>query len=123
MAEAFLHHSRPDWQVFSAGTFPAAEVHPLAIQVMSEVGMDISHQRPQSVDTYVSQSFDHVITVCDSARETCPAFSGEVGQYRHMGFPDPARASGSEEEIYAAFREVRDEIRETFGRLINELDG
>jgi arsenate reductase len=123
MAEAFLHHQRPDWQVFSAGTYPAVEVHPLAVQVMSEAGIDISHQQPQSVDTYVSQSFDYVITVCDDARETCPVFSGEVGQQLHMGFPDPALARGSEEEIYAVFRRVRDEIREKFGRLINKLSG
>jgi arsenate reductase len=123
MAEAFLHHLRPDWQVFSAGTYPAAEVHPLAVQVMSEAGIDISHHQSQSVDSYVSQSFDYVITVCDDARETCPVFSGEVGQHLHMGFPDPARVRGSEEEINAAFCEVRDEIREKFGRLINDLDG
>ncbi|MFC1618316.1 arsenate reductase ArsC [Candidatus Neomarinimicrobiota bacterium] len=123
MAEAFLHHQQPDWQVFSAGTYPAAEVHPLAVQVMSEAGIDISHWRPQSVDNYVSQSFDYVITMCDDAHETCPVFSGEVGQRLHMGFSDPARARGTEEEIYAAFREVRDEIREKFGRLINELSG
>jgi arsenate reductase len=123
MAEAFLRYLRPDWQIYSAGTYPAGEVHPLAVRVMSEAGIDISHQRPQSVDSYVSQSFDVVITVCDDARETCPVFTGEVDQRLHIGFPDPARASGTEAEIYTAFRDVRDAIRDRFKILVDELDG
>lgn len=90
---------------------------------MSEVGIDISHQQPQSVDAFVSQSFDVVITVCDDARETCPVFSGEVGRRLHIGFPDPARAYGTESEIYATFREVRDAIQNRFRELVDELSG
>jgi arsenate reductase len=123
MAAAFLRCQRPDWQVYSAGTRPAAGVHPLAVQVMSELGIDISHQQPQCVDAYRSQSFDVVITVCDDARETCPVFTGEVGRRLHLGFPDPARAKGTAEEIQAVFREVRDAIRQEFGQLVEDLDG
>ena len=121
MAGAFLRYLRPDWQIYSAGTYPAREVHPLAVKVMFEAGIDISRQWPQSVDSYVSQSFDLVITVCDDARETCPVFSGDVGRRLHIGFPDPARASGTEAEIYTAFREVRDAIQARFSELIDEL--
>lgn len=115
MAEAFLRQLQPEWEVLSAGTFPAAEVHPKAIQVMNEVGVDISQHRTKSVDHFISQSFDFVITVCDAARETCPVFSGEVRERIHLGFEDPARAVGTEGEVMEIFRRVRDEISQRLG--------
>jgi arsenate reductase len=114
MAEAFIRQVQPDWEVESAGTFPAAWVHPLAIRVMNDAGVDISHHRTKSVDDFIFQSFDYVITVCDDARETCPVFTGEVGKKLHMGFEDPAQAMGTDEEVLTVFRRVRDEISERF---------
>ncbi len=79
MAEGFLRQLRPDWEIYSAGTFPADQVHPLTVQVMAEAGVDISSQWLKSVDQFVSQPFDYVITVCDDARESCPNLHGEGG--------------------------------------------
>lgn len=121
MAEAFMRQLRPGWEVCSAGTFPATEVHPLAIKVMAEVGLDISRHRPKSVEQFVSQPFDHVITVCDDAREDCPVFTGRVTHRRHLGFPDPAQATGTDDEVLTGFRQVRNAIRERFGTLVGEL--
>lgn len=114
MAEGFLKSLGPAWEVLSAGTNPAARVHPKAIEVMKEVGIDLSGAYPKSVDQFVYQSFDHVITVCDHAKETCPVFTGKVKHRLHIGFDDPAEATGTEEEVLSAFRRVRDEIREQF---------
>ncbi len=121
MAEGFLRRLRPDWEIYSAGTFPAGRVHPLTVQVMAEAGVDISRQRPKSVDQFVSQPFDYVITVCDDARESCPAFTGKVAQRLHLGFEDPAMAVGSEEEILLVFRRVREEIGERVIELAREI--
>ena len=121
MAEGFLRQLRPEWEVISAGTYPALRVHPLAVQVMAEVGVDISDQRPKSVDRFVSQSFDYVITVCDDARESCPVFTGEVAHRLHIGFYDPAGAVGSPEEKLEVYRRVRDEIGEKFKDLVREI--
>jgi arsenate reductase len=115
MAAAFLRALDPDLEVRSAGTHPAERVHPLAVRVMREVGLDLSGERPRPVEEFLDQAFDHVITVCDGAREECPVFSGEVGRRLHVGFVDPAAATGSPEEVLAVFRQVRDEIRERFG--------
>jgi arsenate reductase len=118
MAEGWVHHELAGtWVAYSAGTRPAAEVHPLAIRVMAEVGIDISGGKPKSVGLFFEAPWDLVITVCDSARETCPVFPRPV-ETLHISFPDPAEASGSEEEVVAVFRAVRDDIRE---RLIGEL--
>ena len=114
MAEGFLRSWDGTLEVFSAGTAPAAGVHPLAVAVMREAGIDISRARPKNVDRFLREPFDHVITVCDNARETCPVFSGTVGRRHHFGFADPAAAEGSDEEILAEFRRVRDEIRIRF---------
>ncbi|MGE5480928.1 MAG: arsenate reductase ArsC [Chloroflexota bacterium] len=115
MAEAFLNYfGEGRLEAQSAGTRPSAEVHPLAVEVMREEGLDISFARPKSVDEFIGQDFDYVITVCDNARETCPIFSGKVGQKLHVGFEDPAEAVGSEEEILAKFREVRNQIKAKF---------
>ena len=110
MAEGFLKHWYPDWEIFSAGTNPSSEVHPKAIKVMDELDVDISSRYPKDVDLYRLQQFDYVITVCDNAKETCPVFTGKVENMVHIGFEDPAEATGTEEEIWQIFRKVRDEI-------------
>ncbi len=81
---------------------------------MNEVGIDLSRAFPKEVDQFLNRSFDYVITVCSHARETCPVFTGKVKHRFHIGFDDPAEATGTEEEILATFRRVRDEIREQF---------
>jgi arsenate reductase len=102
----------------SAGTKPAERVHPLAVRVMAETGVDISDGRPDHVDAYVREPWDLLVTVCDSARETCPWFPRPVERL-HVSFDDPAGATGSEEERLQVFRRVRDEIRI---RLLPELE-
>jgi arsenate reductase len=120
MAEGLVNHFLGDaWEAFSAGTHPTGSVHPLAIQVMSELGIDISHHRSKPVDEFRNASFDLVITVCDNAAEQCPVWLGS-GRQLHIGFPDPARASGSSEEQLATFREVRDAIRQ---KVLESLKG
>lgn len=114
MAEGFLKSFDPSLEVVSAGTKAASRVHPKAIQVMSEVGIDLSKNYPKMVDQFLSQPFDYVITVCDNAKETCPIFVGNVKHRLHIGFDDPAEAKGTEEEILAVFRRVRNEIRDKF---------
>jgi len=114
MAAAFLKSFDPRLQVYSAGTAPAARINPHAVQVMREVGIDISGGTPTSVKQFVDRSFDYVITVCDDADKNCPNFTGKVGKRVHIGFIDPAKATGSEEEILAVFRRVRDKIWEKF---------
>ena len=122
MAEAFLKSFDSELEVYSAGTNPSAQVHPLAVQVMDESGIDISNHTPKSVDQFLDQHFDYVITVCDHARETCPVFTGDVQHQIHIGFEDPAEATGTEEEKLAVFQRVRDEIREEFGEFYNRLN-
>jgi arsenate reductase len=114
MAAAFLKSFDPRLDVYSAGTNPAARINPHAVQVMREGGIDISGGTPKSVQQFVSQSFDYVITVCDDADKNCPNFRGKVGKRVHMGFIDPAKATGTEDEILAVFRQVRDEINQKF---------
>lgn len=120
MAEGFLKALDSRMEVFSAGTFPAAEVHPLAIQVMQEAGIDISANKPKAVDEFLDDAFSYVITVCDDARESCPTFTGKVHHYKHLGFEDPASVKGSDEFILSEFRRVRDEIKWNFTNLYQE---
>jgi arsenate reductase len=120
MAEGFLKDLDPRLEVFSAGTKPASAVHPRAIAVMKEYSIDISGNRTKLVDEFLTQSFDYVITVCDDAREACPVFPGSVKNRLHFSFEDPSAASGSEDEIIAVFRHVRDEIISTFRQFYNE---
>lgn len=121
MAEGFLKSFDPRLQVFSAGTRPEKQVSPYAVEVMKETGIDISRNRPKKVDLFLNDSFDYVITVCDSAKETCPLFSGKVGKRLHKGFEDPANARGTEEEILAVYRRVRDQISKEFRAFYNTL--
>lgn len=117
MAEAIVNHRLGDrWEAVSAGTRPAGSVHPLAVRVLEEIGI-IHHGRSKSVDEFMNQSFDLVVTVCDSAAEECPLWLGQ-GKRVHLGFPDPARAKGSDNEVMAVFRSVRDDIaRQVIGFL------
>ncbi len=117
MAEGLLRHLAGDrYEVHSAGT-EATHVRPLAIRAMDEVGVDISGQESKTLECYVEEPFDHVVTVCDEANESCPFFPGAASRL-HWSFEDPSRAEGSEEERLAVFRKVRDEIRE---RIEKEL--
>ena len=111
MAEGFLKEFDETLEVFSAGTRPSHEVHPKAVEVMQELGIDLSDHLPESVDKYLDQKFDYVITVCGSAKETCPTFLGDVKNHLHIGFEDPADATGTNEEILHEFRTIRDEIK------------
>ncbi|AAM72948.1 MAG TPA: arsenate reductase ArsC [Chlorobaculum sp.] len=120
MAEGFLRSFDSELDVFSAGTVPASEVHPLAVQVMREKGIDLSANRPKKVDEFLTKPFDYVVTVCDSAKESCPLFTGQVKHRQHIGFDDPAAATGSSEEVLAEFRRVRDEIEQEFGKFYRE---
>lgn len=120
MAEGFLKSFDSSLKVFSAGTKAAPKVSSKAIRVMKEVGIDISSHYPKTVDQFLSESFDYVITVCDNAKETCPVFIGNVKHRMHIGFDDPADATGPEEEILAVFRRVRDEIKKDFYRFYLE---
>ncbi len=115
MAEGFLKSFDASIEVYSAGTEPSSQVHPLAIKVMAEAGIDISKNQPKSVVQFISESFDFVITVCGGANESCPTFTGKVANRWHIGFDDPAEATGTEEEVLQVFRRVRDEIAEGFG--------
>lgn len=117
MAEGLLRHFGGDrFAAFSAGT-EATGVRPLAMRAMAELGIDISAQTSKTLHRYLGEPFDEVITVCDSANETCPVFPGARGR-RHWSFDDPSRATGSEDEQLAVYRRVRDEIR---ARIEREL--
>lgn len=98
------------FEVYSAGSAPSGYVHPKAVQVMKEIGIDISGHRSKSMSEFLNQKIETVITVCGNADQACPIFPGQVNRY-HWGFLDPAHATGSEEEILSVFRKVRDEIK------------
>jgi len=117
MAEGLLRHLGGDrFEAFSAGT-EATHVRPLAIKAMAELGIDISEQQSKTLDRYLNDPFDEVITVCDTAAEACPVFPG-ARRRRHWSFEDPSKATGSETEQLAVYRRVRDEIR---SRIEQEL--
>lgn len=111
MAEGIINYELGDKiEAYSAGTTPTA-VNPHAVKSMAEIGIDITNQRSKVVEEFAGQHFDYVITLCDSANEQCPMFFGGVKKM-HLSFSDPAAAVGSEAEIQAAFRMVRDEIKD-----------
>jgi len=111
MAEALLRqHGGADFEVHSAGTEPRG-INPLTLRVLAEAGIDASWARSKSVDEFLGQSFDHVVTVCDEARQSCPVFPG-VHESLHWGYEDPAEAEGTEEERMAVFRQVFIQIGE-----------
>ncbi|MBI5931045.1 MAG: arsenate reductase ArsC [Chloroflexi bacterium] len=118
LVNGFLGES---WQAFSAGTNPAIQVHPLAIQVMHEIGLDISQHTPKQADYFMGQAFDVVITVCDDAAENCPIWLGQ-GRKQHIGFDDPAAFVGTPEETLVAFRQVRDSIQEQISQWLRNFN-
>jgi arsenate reductase (thioredoxin) len=114
LAEAILRAEAGDiLEVQSAGSKPAGYVHPLAIRVMKEIGIDISTHHSKHLNDFLNQSIETVITVCGNADQACPIFPGQVNRH-HWGFDDPAKAEGTEEEVLAVFRRVRDEIASVF---------
>jgi arsenate reductase (thioredoxin) len=114
MAEAILRRAAEGLvEVASAGSRPAARVHPTAVAVMREIGFDLSGARPRHVDDFLGSGVSTVITVCADADQACPAFPGKVRRH-HWGFEDPAKVTGSEEEVLAQFRRIRDQIRAVF---------
>jgi arsenate reductase (thioredoxin) len=117
MAEAIVNeHLVEQWEAFSAGTKPAGYVHPKAIVVLEEIG--IHHQgKSKSTEEFRSVDFDLVVTVCDDAAENCPVWLGK-GKRIHMGFPDPAKAQGTDEEILAEFRAIRDDMLQKIPDLL-----
>ncbi len=124
MAEGILRDMYPTrYEVSSAGTI-SSNVHPYAIKVMNEIGIDISHHRSKSIEEFRGKLFDYVVTVCDHAKETCPFFPGKI--HIHKNFEDPANAKGTNEEKIAVFKRVRDEISDwiekNFGQKGNEQE-
>ena len=110
MAEGLLwHYFGKQFDVFSAGSEPGEIVNSRAVQVMAEIGIDISHHQPEPIEKYLNQNFDFVIALCDEANEHCPIFHGCKKQL-HWGMPDPYSATGTEEEILVVYRHTREEI-------------
>lgn len=120
MAEALWNDlGEGQWRAWSAGSDPAGYVHPLAVKAMGELGIDLSEHESKSLQGFVDEPFDLVVTVCGNAREACPAFPAAT-QMLHWPFDDPAHARGTEDERLAEFRHVRDQIRE---RISSYLSG
>jgi arsenate reductase len=117
MAHGFLQSFDANLEVRSAGTEPTGKLNEMAVKVMKEAGIDISHHTSDSVEQYLNENWDYVITVCNEANETCPYFPGRVKHRLHMGFDDPSKVSGTEGYIWSEFRRVRDEIKEAFYNL------
>jgi arsenate reductase len=118
MAEGLVNHLMiGEVKAFSAGIKPT-RVHPRAIQVMAELGIEISGRRAKAVEELVGETFDLVITVCDETREQCPGFPGT--EVIHMGFPDPAAVTGTPAEIMAAFRQVRDALQKKMVPMLRD---
>lgn len=114
MAEGFLKAFDKNLNVFSSGTKPSSRVHPNAVKVMGEIGVDLSENYPKTIDQFLTQTFDYVITVCGGAKESCPSFTGSVKNRIHIGFEDPDEVTGTEEEVLSEFRRIRDEILRDF---------
>ncbi len=121
MAHGFLQSFDNRLKVFSAGTEASGKLNQGAVKIMKEIGMDISHHTSDSIDKYLGEEWDYVITVCGGANEVCPAFIGKVKTRLHIGFDDPSHAVGSEEFIKSEFIRVRDEIKNEFTKLYNEV--
>lgn len=114
MAHGFLQSFDPELDVHSAGTHASGKLNPKAVEVMKEAGIDISHHTSDSVDKYLGEEWDYVITVCGGANESCPAFMGKVKHRLHIGFDDPSDATGTPEFIQSEYIRVRDEIKKEF---------
>jgi arsenate reductase len=124
LAEGLLRSALGDaFEVASAGSNPAGYVHPLAIRAMEEVGIDLSGHRSKHLDEFLDREVETVITVCGNADQACPVFPGQLNRH-HWPFEDPAHATGTEEEQFAVFRRVRDEIAKVFAAYAEgRLDG
>jgi arsenate reductase len=121
MAEGLVNHFLGDrWEAHSAGIKPTGAVHPLAVRAMEDLGIDISTQRSKSTDEFRATAFDLVVTVCDDAARNCPVWLGK-GKKVHVGFPDPAAATGSEAERLEVFRQVRDGLRQRVFATLERL--
>lgn len=114
IAQGFLQSFDSDLTVCSAGTEPSEKVNDKAVAVMNEVGIDISCTYPKSVNQYLDEEWDYVITVCGGANENCPMFTGHVKHRLHIGFDDPAAITGDEEFVMNEFRRIRNEIKNGF---------
>lgn len=114
MAHGFLQSFHPDITVRSAGTDASGKVNLKAIEVMQEAGIDISKHTSESLDMYLADEWDYVITVCGGAKETCPIFTGRVKEKLHIGFEDPSETVGTLEFIDSEFRRIRDAIKKEF---------
>ncbi len=121
MAHGFMESFDKSLYVRSAGTEASGYLNQKAVAVMRELGLDISHHTSDSVEKYIDEKWDYVITVCGGANENCPSFLGEVKNRLHMGFEDPSDAVGDEEFIWSEFRRIRDEIKISFKSLYDEL--
>lgn len=119
MAHGFLQSFDANLMVYSAGTKASGKLNPKAVEVMKEAGVDISHHNSDSVEKYLGEEWDYVITVCGGANETCPMFAGKVKHRLHIGFDDPSDAQGTPEFIHSEFIRVRNEIRQSFFELYN----
>ena len=120
MAHGFLQSFNPDITVCSAGTQASGKLNQKAVAAMKEAGIDISGHTSDSVEKYLNDEWDYVITVCGGANESCPAFFGKVKHRLHIGFDDPSHAEGTEEFIWSEFIRVRDEIKEGFYKFYQE---
>ena len=120
MAEGFLQSFDKSLTVCSAGTQASGKLNERAVAIMKEAGIDISHHTSDSVEKYLHEEWDYVITVCGGANEECPAFFGKVKHRLHMGFDDPSHVTGTDEYIWSEFIRVRDEIKDGFYRLYVE---
>jgi arsenate reductase (thioredoxin) len=120
MAHGFLQSFDKNLLVFSAGTQASGLLNETAVRVMKEAGIDISHHTSDSIDQYLNEEWDYVITVCGGANETCPAFIGKVKHRLHIGFDDPSHVQGTPGFIMSEFYRVRDEIKMAFLKLYNE---
>lgn len=117
MAHGFLNSFKRNLDVYSAGTKALGYINEKAIEVMKEVGIDISNHTSDPIEKYLNEEWDYVITVCGGANEECPVFIGKVKNRLHIGFDDPSHAIGTEEFIWSEFRRVRDEIWKEFANL------
>jgi arsenate reductase len=120
MAHGWLKSFDPNITVCSAGTNASGKLNEKAVAVMKEAGIDISKHTSDSVQKYIKERWDYVITVCGGANESCPAFTGRVAHRLHMGFDDPSHATGTDEFIWSEFVRVRDEIKKGFYKFYVE---
>jgi len=120
MAHGFLQSFDPRLEVFSAGTEASGKLNPKAVEVMMEIGIDISHHTSDPVERYLGEEWDYVITVCGGANENCPVFMGKVKHRLHMGYDDPSHATGTPEFIQSEYHRVRDEIKDGLWKFYQE---